>query len=189
MKKVKGPLVNVIILTFVVLFAGIVITVISELYEEKNIYTDVGHSIGITLISAGTIGVIVEIFAMWFITSKMLKLEESFLAKVIPRIINTSHEWVTKSGKSIPIDKDALYQLIGIGYTQWFMKESFSKVGILSSKVSELYQNVQLKEFKEPLIIDFATTLKYNGHIEEKLVGRNDLINLFTKTEFKTFNS
>ena len=79
--------VNVIVITITILVIGIAITAVSDLQEEQNVYTEIGHSVGLTLISAGAIGIVAEIFVISFVTRKILKLEESFLGRVIPSII------------------------------------------------------------------------------------------------------
>ncbi len=157
--------------------------------ESKDFYTDLAHSVGLTLISASVVGVVAEVFIMSLFTKKVLKLEESFLNRVIPSIINTTHEWIISKSKTIPIDKTALYNLIRIGVLQWFMKENFEKIGISSNKIAELYQDLQLSEFKEPIIIDFSTTLRYEGKINEEISGRKGLIDLHTQTQYTAFNS
>ena len=185
----KYPFVNVVVITITILVIGIAITAVSDLQEEQNVYTEVGHSVGLTLISAGAIGIVAEIFVISFVTRKILKLEESFLGRVIPSIINTVYQWIESEGRSIPIDKNALYNLIGIGIAQWFLKEKFDKVGILPQKIAELYQETQLAEFKEPLIMDFSTTIKYNGRIDSNIATKDGLIDLLTETQYGAFNS
>lgn len=157
--------------------------------EFDNITTEIITSLGITLISAGTIGVIAEIFLIGIIAKKILTLESSFISHIIPQIIQTVHSWIEKEGKSIPIDKDSLYNLIRIGYTQWFMKEDFEKVGIPSSRISKLYQDVQLEEFKEPLIHDYSCTIKHLGKISKDIVIQDNLINLSVLTKFVAINT
>ena len=180
-----SPMAEVFIFTVVILIVGIFVTVYSDIQPEKTLFVEIGKSIGLTLISAGAIGIVVEAFVL----SKMLRLEESFLAKIIPNMVNTLHEWMYSKGQTTIIDKDALYNLIGIGISQWFMKENFSKVGILPSKIAELYQEIQLPEFKEPLIMDFAITLRYTGMIDSKDTEISGLIKLHTQTQYNVFNS
>ena len=135
------------------------LVLLAQMQESKNWHTDVMHSVGLTLISASVVGIVVELFVMQIFTKKALKLEESFLNRIISTIINTTHEWIINKSKTIPIDKTALYKLISIGILQWFLKENFVKVGLSSNKIAELYQELQLSEFKEPIIIDVSTKI------------------------------
>ena len=175
--------------TLFIIAIGVIMIFITPYYYTDPLLKDIFKSVGITLISAGTIGVITEIFLMMIVTTKILKLESKFLQNAIPQIIQTVNDWIQKEGKSIPIDKSSLYGLIRIGYSQWFMQEDFEKIFIPSSKVAKLYQDIQLGEFKEPVILDFSCIMNYKGKNDSKIIKKNNLINILITTKFVAVNT
>lgn len=177
------------IATILVIVIGVAMVFSTKYYTIDDLSKEIFTSIGITLIAAGTVGVITEIFLMWAITKKMLHLESKFLESAIPQIIKTVNDWVEQEGKNIPIDKNSLYNLIRIGYSQWFMQEDFEKISIPPSKVAQLYQDVQLGEFKDPVILDFSCIVEHKGKSDSLLTGRDNLIDISMSTKFVAANT
>jgi len=185
----KWSILSLVAFTIVALLVGIVLIIAAKLLPIDKTISEIIFALGVTLVSASTIGILTEIFLQYMLAKKMLSLENNFLAGIIPQVMDSVYEWINVKGRKIPIEKSTLYNLINIGYRQWFMKENFHSVGISSEQVSELYQKLQLNEFKEPICTDFTITLTYMGPIEPSIVKRNDLINVKTLIEFYAINT
>ena len=69
------------------------------------------------------------------------------------------------------------------------MQEDFEKISIPPSKVAQLYQDVQLGEFKDPVILDFSCIVEHKGKSDSLLTGRDNLIDISMSTKFVAANT
>ena len=99
------------------------------------------------------------------------------------------HDWVSNKGTKIPIEKNTLYNLLRIGYIQWFMKEDFKLVTVPTEQIAEFYQKEQFSEFKEPVYVNLTHTFTHKGNVPTSIAGAKELINVEVKTEFSAINT